>query len=122
MTYILVAEDDPHIQLLIQRKLELAGYKVQSTPDGDIALRMALENPPRLLLLDVMLPGQNGLEICRQVKEQFGTQAPKVIIVSARGQQDDVEAGDAVGADDYLIKPFQPRDLLERVEAVLGRR
>jgi DNA-binding response OmpR family regulator len=122
MTYILVAEDDPHIQLLIQRKLELSGYKVQSTPDGDIALRMALENPPRLLLLDVMLPGQNGLEICRQVKEQFGSQAPKVIIVSARGQQDDVEAGDAVGADDYLIKPFQPRDLLERVEAVLGRR
>ena len=101
MTYILVAEDDPHIQLLIQRKLELAGYKSRSTPDGDIALRMALENPPRLLLLDVMLPGQNGLEICRQVKEQFGTQAPKVIIVSARGQQDDVEAGDAVGADNY---------------------
>jgi len=122
MTYVLVAEDDPHIQLLIQRKLELSGYKVQTTPDGDIALRMALENPPRLLLLDVMLPGQNGLEICRQVKEHFGSQAPKVIIVSARGQQDDVEAGDAVGADDYLIKPFQPRDLLERVEAVLGRR
>ena len=61
MTYILVAEEDPHIRLLIQRKLELSGYKVRSTPDGDIALRMALENPPRLLLLDVMLPGQNRI-------------------------------------------------------------
>jgi DNA-binding response OmpR family regulator len=120
MTYILVAEDDPHIQLLIQRKLETAGYKVRTTPDGSEALQMVLDEPPRCLLLDVMLPGHSGLEVCRQIKQRLGNKAPPVIIISARGQKADVEAGEAAGADDYLIKPFSPRDLLEHVEAALS--
>ncbi len=121
MTYVLVAEDDPHIQLLIQRKLETAGFQVRTTADGREALRMALDEPPRLLLLDVMMPGMTGLEVCYQLKRQLGSKAPPVIIVSARGQQSDVDAGEAVGADDYLIKPFSPRDLLEHVESLLRR-
>ncbi len=121
MTYILVAEDDPHIQLLIQRKLETAGYRVRTTPDGSEALQMVLDEPPRILLLDVMLPGQTGLEVCYQIKQKLGKKAPPVIIISAKGQQSDVAAGDAAGADDYLIKPFSPRDLLEHVEAALNR-
>ncbi len=121
MTYVLVAEDDPHIQLLIQRKLETAGYQVRTTEDGSEALSMALDDPPRIMLLDVMMPGLTGLEVCFQVKQRLGAKAPPVIIISARGQQSDVTAGEAAGADDYLIKPFSPSDLLEHVEAALRR-
>ncbi len=121
MTYILVAEDDPHIQLLIQRKLEIAGYQVRTTGDGSEALRMALDAPPRILLLDIMMPSMTGLEVCYHLKRQLGPKAPPVIIISARGAQSDVDAGDAAGADDYLIKPFSPKDLLEHVEAILRR-
>ncbi len=121
MTYILIAEDDPHIQLLIQRKLETAGYKVRTTPDGEEALKMALAEQPRIVLLDVMLPGRTGLEVCYEIKQRLGKTAPPIIIISARGQQSDVDAGESAGADDYLIKPFSPRDLLDHVEAILQR-
>ncbi|HLY26985.1 MAG TPA: response regulator [Aggregatilineales bacterium] len=121
MTNVLIAEDDPHIQLLIRKQLEVAGYRVWATLDGEEALRHALEQPPDILVLDIMLPGKDGLEICRQVKEHFGAKAPPVIIISARGQEMDVEAGDSVGADDYIIKPFSPRALLEHVQALLDR-
>jgi DNA-binding response OmpR family regulator len=120
MAHILVAEDEVHILLLIQRKLESAGYTVSTIADGDEALRMALENKYDLLLLDVMLPGCEVLDICRLVKDKFGTDAPPVILMSARGQQIDVEAGQEAGADDYIIKPFSPRQLLEHVEAIFG--
>jgi two-component system alkaline phosphatase synthesis response regulator PhoP len=119
MGYILIAEDEPHILLLIQRKLEGAGYTVATTMNGNDALQTAFENKPDLLLLDIMLPGLEGLEICREVKAQYGDEAPPVILISALGQQIDVEAGMAAGADDYIIKPFSPRLLLERVEAAL---
>jgi two-component system alkaline phosphatase synthesis response regulator PhoP len=119
MIHILVAEDEPHILLLIQRKLESAGYAVTTTTDGNEALDLALELRPDLLLLDILLPGREGLEICREVKTAFGSDSPPIILISALGQQIDVEAGLEAGADDYIIKPFSPRLLLERIEAVL---
>lgn len=119
MTHILVAEDELHILLLIQRKLESAGYNVITTGDGEHALDIALQDHPDLLLLDVMLPGIEGLDVCREVKLQLGADAPPVILISARGQQVDVEAGLDAGADDYIIKPFSPRVLLERVQNLL---
>lgn len=122
MTYILLAEDDPHIQLLIQRKLETAGYQVRAASNGVEALRLALDSPPRIMLLDIMLPGMSGLEVCRRVKTEMGAKAPPIIIVSSRGSYSDVEAGRTAGADDYLIKPFSPRDLLEHVENFIYRR
>lgn len=118
MVTILVAEDEVHILRLIQRRLETAGHIVTPFEDGDEALACALEQRPDLLLLDIMLPGASGLEICRQVKQAYGDAAPPVILISARGQQADIEAGLAAGADDYIIKPFSPRLLLERIEAV----
>ena len=121
MGYVLLAEDDPHIQLLIQRKLETAGYKVRTTPNGDEAVRLALDEMPLIVLLDVFLMGRDGLNVCRQIKEAFGSKSPPVLVVSANGKESDVAAGEAAGADDYLIKPFSPRDLLERVEALLRR-
>jgi DNA-binding response OmpR family regulator len=116
VSYVLVVEDDTYIQLLISRKLQSAGYIVRAMANGHDALALALREPPSILLLDVMLPDINGLEICRAVKTELGAKAPPVIILSARGQISDVQAGKAVGADDYLIKPFAPRELLARVQ------
>lgn len=119
MKRILVAEDEPHLLLLIRRKLESAGYDVVPIVNGEEALQLALDNTPDLMLLDVMLPGRDGLEICQQVKTSLGDNAPPVILISARGQQFDVQAGIAAGADDYIIKPFAPGVLLERVQSAL---
>lgn len=121
MTLILVAEDDSHIRLLIQRKLEGAKHTVIVCEDGDSALKLALERLPRLLLLDVMMPGLSGLQVCEQVKQLPPNKAPRVIIVSARGEEADVQAAEQAGADDYLIKPFSPAELLDRVKALLGQ-
>jgi two-component system, OmpR family, alkaline phosphatase synthesis response regulator PhoP len=119
MTTILVAEDEPHILLLIQRKLESAGYTILTTTNGAEALQLALNDKPDLLILDVMLPEREGLEVCREIKTTFGKDAPPVILVSARGQHMDVEAGMKAGADDYIIKPFSLRGLVDRVEHAL---
>lgn len=116
MSTIILAEDDQHIQLLIERKLASAGYQVEIFGNGEDALNHALNNPPKLMILDVMLPGISGLDVCQQVKIQLGSAAPAVLILSARGTVDDVAAGEAAGADDYLIKPFSPADLLTVVE------
>lgn len=119
MTCILVAEDEVHILLLIQRRLEAAGYEVRTTTDGNEALKLALENKFDLLLLDVMLPSKNGLDICREVKTALDKNAPPVILMSARGHQIDVKAGQAAGANSYIIKPFSPRQLLDQIEEEL---
>jgi two-component system alkaline phosphatase synthesis response regulator PhoP len=121
MRRILVAEDEPHILLLIQRKLESSGYAVIPADNGTDALRLALEEKPDLMVLDIMLPGVQGLEICQTVKSTLGKDAPPIILISALGQQLDVEAGLAAGADDYIIKPFAPRQLVDRIEAALYR-
>jgi DNA-binding response OmpR family regulator len=119
MSYILVAEDDPYIQLLVRRKLEGAGFTVRTTADGAEVMPMIEAEVPRMCLLDVMLPGKTGLEICKLIKSGMGDDAPVVIIISARGQQTDVEAGEHAGADDYLIKPFSPKELLALVQEKL---
>jgi len=105
MITILVAEDEVHILRLIQRRLETAGYIVTPFENGDEALAWALEQKPDLLLLDIMLPGANGLEICRQVKRAYGNAAPPVILISARGQQADIEAGLEAGANASVRSP-----------------
>ena len=114
--YILVVEDDPSIQLLITRKLETAGFSVRAFSKGLEALTVAFAEPPRLILLDVMLPDSNGLDLCQKVKTELGAHAPPVILISALGKGTDVQAGQAVGADDYVIKPFVPSELLARVQ------
>ncbi len=120
MTYILIAEDDPFIQLLVTRKLQASGYEVRATAFGDDALKIAARARPLIILLDVMLPDRNGLGVCAQLKTSFGADAPPVIIVSARGQNEDLQAARDAGADDYLIKPFAPNELLMRVQTLLN--
>jgi DNA-binding response OmpR family regulator len=116
---ILIVEDDPNIRLGLEDNLELEGYKVLTAPDGVKGLKSALEHEIDLLLLDIMLPGMNGYEICRKVKAEK-PELP-VIILTARGSEMDKVAGLDIGADDYLTKPFSLPELLARIRAAFRR-
>ncbi|MER7280842.1 response regulator transcription factor [Dactylosporangium sp. CA-052675] len=121
MTAILVADDDMDIRDLVAFKLEQAGYEVVAVDNGLAALTAATENPPDLVVLDVMMPGMSGIDVCRQLRQEQGTKALPIILLTARAQEGDVEVGFGAGADDYIVKPFSPRELVSRVEAVLAR-
>ena len=121
MTAILVADDDMDIRDLVAFKLEQAGYDVVAVDNGLAALTAATENPPDLVVLDVMMPGMSGIDVCRQLRQDQGTKALPIILLTARAQEGDVEVGFGAGADDYIVKPFSPRELVSRVEAVLAR-
>jgi DNA-binding response OmpR family regulator len=116
---ILVVEDDPSILSGLQDVLVFNGYAVDGVADGGMGLAAALEKSHDLLLLDVMLPTLDGFSICRQVRKQKPNQA--VVMITAKGSEDDVIAGFKAGADDYVSKPFSLRELMVRVEAVLRR-
>lgn len=122
MSYILIAEDDRDILILLRRKMELSGYTdIWTTGDGQEALDHALADPPRLMILDVMLPNLDGLKICAEVKQKLGEKAPPVLIISARGQKTHFEEGSQVGADIYMAKPFYMRDFVENVRTLLDK-
>ena len=116
---ILVVEDDAPIRRGLCDALRYAGYAVEECPTGDAALAMACAASPDLLLLDVVLPGKNGFEILRELRESH-PQLP-VIMLTARGAEEDRVRGLKLGADDYVVKPFSATELLARVEAVLRR-
>jgi DNA-binding response OmpR family regulator len=118
---VLVADDDPDIRELVVFKLEQAGYTVHAVGDGEAALAATMALTPDLILLDVMMPGLNGFEVCRRLRANQNTATTPVIMLTARAQEADVESGFAVGADDYIVKPFSPRELLTRVNNVLAR-
>jgi two-component system response regulator ResD len=115
---ILVADDDPHIVRLLSLYLDKAGYRVAHAADGDEALAQIRDLAPDLLLLDVMMPGPDGLEVCRGVRR--ASDLP-IIILSARGADMDKIAGLQFGADDYVTKPFNPVEVVARVQSVLRR-
>ena len=121
MTSVLVADDDRDIRELVAVKLRQAGYAVLAVQDGAAALSVLLEQRPDLAVLDVMMPGLSGLDVCRTVRGSAATASIPVILLTAKAQEGDVERGFAVGADDYVVKPFSPRELVSRVQAVLAR-
>ena len=115
---VLIVEDDPTVSDVVIRYLEREGYAVESARDGRTALDRATTSPPDLMILDLMLPGLDGLEVFRRVRAV----APvAVIMLTARGEEEDRVAGLELGADDYLAKPFSPRELMARVRSVLRR-
>lgn len=118
-TRVLVVEDEPDMILGLKDNLEFEGYAVSVAGDGREALRVAAEEPPDLILLDVMLPRLSGLDVCRTLRSQ-GTEVP-IIMLTARGQEVDTVVGLEVGADDYVTKPFSIKELLARVRAQLRR-
>ena len=117
----LVAEDDSDIRELVTVKLSGAGYRVIAVSDGTSALEAIREQLPDVALLDVMMPGVSGLEVIGALRADPATAAIPVILLSAKSQEFDVETGIASGAADYIIKPFSPRELVERVNGVLER-
>jgi two-component system, OmpR family, response regulator MprA len=118
MTTILVVDDDPNILSVLGRGLRFEGYDVQLAADGVEALRLARVEPPDLVVLDVMLPGMDGLEVCQRLRR--GTSVP-LLMLTARDAVPDRIAGLDHGADDYLIKPFDFDELLARIRALLRR-
>jgi two-component system phosphate regulon response regulator PhoB len=118
---IVAIEDEPDLLEVLQYNLTREGYRVESSKDGDEGLELIGKVRPDLVLLDLMLPGMDGLEICRRVKYDAATRHIPIIIVSAKGEEGDVILGLELGADDYIAKPFSPRELLARVRAVLRR-
>src|SRR6266540_4209220 len=117
-TSVLVADDDPRLLKLVQRNLELNGYRVLTAMDGTNALKMAEAEELDLLLLDIMMPGMDGRDVCRRVRE-FST--VPIIMLTAREAEEDKVSGLDAGADDYLTKPFGSMELLARVRAALRR-
>ena len=118
---VLVADDDRDIRELVVFKLTQAGYDVQAVADGAAALAAIQDNPPDLAVLDVMMPGLSGIDVLRKVRQDPTIASTAVILLTAKSRDSDVDTGFATGADDYIIKPFSPRELLHRVNVVLAR-
>ncbi|ACD52309.1 response regulator transcription factor [Clostridium botulinum] len=118
---ILIVDDEEHIIELLKFNLINAGYKVISANNGIDALKIAKAENPKLILLDLMLPGLDGFDVCKEVKKNKETQNISIIMLTAKGEEIDKILGLELGADDYITKPFSVRELLARVKAVLRR-
>ncbi len=117
---VLIVEDDPTLLRVLKDNFEYEGYRVQTAADGEQGLKAAVDRKPDLIILDIMLPGINGYEICRRVR-QTGADMP-IIMLTAKGQESDIVLGLNLGADDYVTKPFSTKELLARANAFLRRR
>jgi two-component system phosphate regulon response regulator PhoB len=118
---IVVIEDEDAIRDVIAYNLERAGYRVAAAADGRAGLEQVRAEPTDLVLLDIMLPELDGLAVCRELRAEPATELVPVIMLTAKGDEDDVVAGLGAGADDYVTKPFSPRELVARVDAMLRR-
>jgi DNA-binding response OmpR family regulator len=121
MVTVLLAEDDADIRDLVTFKLRQQGYEVRAFEDGLSALASAHDEMPDLALLDITMPGMSGMDVCRELRADPATADVPIILLTARAQESDIETGFSVGADDYVVKPFSPRELVSRVQAVLAR-
>ena len=122
MSKILIVEDDPDIRELLRFNLEKAGYTLFLAEDGEKVLALARKHSPELILLDLMLPGVDGLEVCRTLKKDPELQRIPIIMVTAKGEEMDRVVGLELGADDYVVKPFSLREVVLRIRKVLDRR
>ncbi|WP_138203244.1 response regulator [Haloimpatiens lingqiaonensis] len=118
---ILVVDDEEHIRELIKFNLEKNGYKVECAVDGNEALEYVKNNIPKLILLDLMLPGIDGYDVCKKIRGDKNTSNIPIIMITAKGEEIDKILGLELGADDYITKPFSVRELIARVKAILRR-
>ena len=119
--FILLVEDDKFLRELLVRKLETVGFKISTAVDGNEALKKVKEELPELVLLDLVLPGVDGFDILKEIKEDSATSKIPVIILSNLGQREEVERGLKLGADDYLIKAhFTPDEIITKITDLLG--
>ena len=115
---VLVVDDEPTVREVVSRYLELGGYRVATASDGHAALALSAEARPDLVILDLMLPGMDGLEVCRRLRAAAPT---PIVMLTAKSHEADRIVGLELGADDYVVKPFSPRELVARVRSVLRR-
>ena len=118
---VVVVEDEADIREVLEHNLTREGFQVYSAADGEKGLRLVKEKLPDLVLLDLMLPGLDGLDVCRKMKADPETSSIAIVMVTAKGEESDIVLGLGVGADDYVSKPFSPKELIARVKAVLRR-
>ena len=118
---LLLVEDDPALAELLEFRFSAEGYAVTTTPDGDEALLFAAEEAPDLVVLDWMIEGTSGIEVCRRLRRDKATAHVPIVMLTARGAEDDKIRGLDTGADDYVTKPFSPRELISRVNAIMRR-
>jgi len=118
---VLIVEDEPDIRELVVHHLKREGYQVSAAASGEEALRQVQAVPPDLVLLDLMMPAMDGLEVCRRLRQDPATAMLPIVMLTAKGDEVDRVLGLEIGADDYIVKPFSPKELLARVRAVLRR-
>ena len=118
---IVIIEDEPDILEVLSYNLKREGFEVFSANNGTLGLSLVNKELPDLVLLDLMLPGMDGIEICSTIKKNSATQNTLIVMVTAKGEESDIVLGLGVGADDYIAKPFSPKELVARVKAVLRR-
>ena len=116
---VLAVDDEPDVLGLVETKLQKAGFEVTTATNGQEAVERAVTEKPDVIIMDVMMPKLDGLSACTQIKTQMGELAPIIILLTARGQESDVVEGLGCGADDYMVKPFAPRELVARVNVAL---
>ncbi|PWV64812.1 response regulator transcription factor [Plasticicumulans acidivorans] len=120
MARILVVDDEPNILLSLEFLMRHAGYEVRTAIDGEAALQAIAAQVPDLVLLDVMMPRRDGYEVCQAIRDNPACSAVKVVMLTAKGREVEREKGMALGADDYIIKPFATQELLARVRELLA--
>jgi two-component system phosphate regulon response regulator PhoB len=119
---ILVVDDEEDILELVRYNLQREGYQVETAVSGEKALKLARQQPPELIVLDLMLPGMDGLDVARHLKNDARCRQVPIVMLTAKGEEADVVTGLELGAEDYVTKPFSPRILVARIKAVLRRR
>ena len=117
---VLIADDEPNIVTSLEFLMEVNGYDVSVARNGDEALEKVRAEQPDLVLLDVMMPLRNGFEVCQKIREGMLSAHVKILMLTAKGRDIEVEKGRTVGADDYITKPFSTQELVERVRRLLG--
>jgi DNA-binding response OmpR family regulator len=120
MAKVLIADDQANMRSLVRLTLETGRFEIFEAPDGDVALEVARREQPDLVFLDWTMPGLPGVEVCRALREDPANDGMRIVMLTARSQADDHETARAMGADDYITKPFSPIQLLEKVRDVLG--
>jgi len=118
---ILVVDDEEDVLELVRYNLDKSGYQVETATSGEEALAKARRKLPNLLILDLMLPGMDGLEVCKKLKNDTKTEGLPIIVLTAKGEETDIVTGLELGADDYVTKPFSPKVLIARVRRILRR-
>jgi DNA-binding response OmpR family regulator len=119
---ILVADDEPNIVLSLEFLLKQAGFRVRTVADGEAALAEIAQEPPNLVLLDVMIPGRDGYAVCQEIRSNPAWQDVRIIMLTAKGGEIQREKGLSLGADEYVTKPFSTRELVEKIRRMLERR